>query len=107
MAEHSSDWLYCVSISSLGLKLADSELRVICATRLGSPLCIQHTCICGAEVEPTGRHCISCKTFIKSIDQKIKNLTGNKKSKFYLFQSISMAVQRGNTASILATVKPG
>lgn len=47
------------------------------------------------------------KSFIKSIGQKIKNLTGNKKSTFYLFQSISMAVQRGNAASILGTVKNG
>ena len=45
--------------------------------------------------------------FIKSVGQKIKNLTGNKRSTFFLFQSISMAIQRGNAASILGTVKPG
>ena len=42
---------------------------------------------------------------IKSIGTKIQNLTGEKRSTFYLFQSISMAVQRGNAASILGTVK--
>ena len=46
-------------------------------------------------------------SFIKSIGQKIKRISGNKKSTFYLFQSISMAVQRGNAASILGTIKPG
>ena len=44
--------------------------------------------------------------FVKSIGQKIQHLTGNKRSTFYLFQSISMAIQRGNAASILGTVKP-
>ena len=43
--------------------------------------------------------------FIKNLDQKIQSLSGEKKSTFYLFQSISMAVQRGNAASILGTVK--
>ena len=45
--------------------------------------------------------------FIKTIGQKIQHLTGNNLATFYLFQSISMAVQRGNAASILGTVKPG
>ena len=42
---------------------------------------------------------------IKTIGSKIQNLTGEKRSTFFLFQSISMAVQRGNAASILGTVK--
>ena len=46
-------------------------------------------------------------SFIKSIGQKIKLLTHNKRSTFFLFQAISMAVQRGNAASILGTVKAG
>ena len=45
--------------------------------------------------------------FIKNIGQKIKVISGNKRSTFFLFQSISMAVQRGNASSILGTVKPG
>ena len=45
--------------------------------------------------------------FIKNIGQKIKQLTVNKRSTFFLFQSISMAIQRGNAASIFGTVKPG
>ena len=46
-------------------------------------------------------------SFIKTIGQKIQRLTGNKRSTFFLFQSISIAVQRGNAASILGTLKPG
>ena len=45
--------------------------------------------------------------FIKYIGKKIQQLTGNKRATFFLFQSISMAVVRGNAASILGTVKPG
>ena len=39
--------------------------------------------------------------FIKSLGQKIQNLTGEKRSTFYFFQSISMSIQRGNTTSTL------
>ena len=66
-SEHASDYLHALPISSLGLKLADSELRVICATRLGSPLCHQHTCSCGVEVDPMGRHGLSCKNQVGRI----------------------------------------
>ena len=45
--------------------------------------------------------------FIKNVGQKIQQKTHNKRSTFYLFQSISIAVQRGNAASILGTVKVG
>ena len=44
---------------------------------------------------------------IKTIGGKIQALTGEKRATFFLFQSISMAIQRGNAASILGTVKPG
>ena len=44
---------------------------------------------------------------IKTIGGKIQASTGEKRATFFLFQSISMAIQRGNAASILGTVKPG
>ena len=43
-------------------------------------------------------------SLVKEIGQKLCEITGDKKSTFYLFQRISMAVQRGNAASILGTV---
>ena len=45
--------------------------------------------------------------FIKSLGEKIKYLTGEKRSTFYLFQSILVAVKRGNAASVLGTAKLG
>ena len=41
--------------------------------------------------------------FIKEVGRKIQDISGEKKSTFYLFQRISIAIQRGNTASILGT----
>ena len=41
---------------------------------------------------------------VKEIGRKICDVSGEKRSSFYLFQRISMAVQRGNAASILGTV---
>ena len=60
-SDHASDWLQAPPISSLGLKLSDSQLRVSCSVRLGSPLCIPHTCLCGTRVEPEGTHGLSCR----------------------------------------------
>ena len=43
---------------------------------------------------------------IKSLG-KIIQKTGEKRSTFFRFQSISLAVQQGNTASVLGTARPG
>ena len=42
--------------------------------------------------------------FIKEIGSRIKDTTGEPKSTGYLLQSISVAIQRGNCASIIGTV---
>ena len=44
---------------------------------------------------------------IKTLGKMIQERTGEKRSTFFLFQSISLAVQRGNAASILGTARPG
>ena len=41
---------------------------------------------------------------IKEISQKIRKINGERRSSFYLFQRISMAIQRGNAASVFGTV---
>ena len=41
--------------------------------------------------------------FIEAIGTRISEATGEKRSKFFLFQAISMAVQRGNVISVLGT----
>ena len=42
--------------------------------------------------------------FIKDLGTRIADRTGEKRSTAFLFQSISMAVQRGNAASVLGTL---
>ena len=42
--------------------------------------------------------------FIKDIGSRIAEMTGEKRSTSYLFQSIGIATQRGNASSIAGTV---
>ena len=42
--------------------------------------------------------------FIKDIGQRIADINGDKRSTCFLFQSIGMAIQRGNAASITGTI---
>jgi len=55
-------------------------------------------------VETMGSWVKESHSFIKEIGSKLGDITGNKKSTFYLFQRISMAIQRGNAASVLGTI---
>lgn len=55
-SEKASYFLYALPISSLGLKLADSSLRIACILRLGSNICQPHKCPCSVFVDPLGRH---------------------------------------------------
>ena len=41
---------------------------------------------------------------IKDIGKKLKEVTGNNRSTFYLTQQISMAIQRGNSSCIFGTI---
>ena len=60
-APHSGDWLQALPISSCGLRLDDEAIRVSVGLRLGVNLCVQHTCPCGAPVDCTGIHGLSCR----------------------------------------------
>ena len=60
-APHSGDWLHALPITSCGLRLDDEAVRVSAGLRLGVNLCIQHTCPCGATVDCTGIHGLSCR----------------------------------------------
>ena len=42
---------------------------------------------------------------VKQIGKKIQEATGEKLSTFFLFQSISMAIQKGNAVCIMGCVK--
>ena len=43
--------------------------------------------------------------FIKEVGKKIMELTGEKRSTSFLFQSLGIAVQRGSSLSIIGTMK--
>ena len=42
---------------------------------------------------------------VKQIGKKIQEATGEKLSTFYLFQSVSMAIQKGNVHCVMGCVK--
>ena len=59
---HSGDWLHALPVSSCGLRLDDEAIRVAIGLRLGTPLCAEHTCNCGAWVDCMGTmHGLSCE----------------------------------------------
>ena len=58
-SEKSSFWLDAIPIASLGLKMNRSQLRISYALRLGSPLCIPHTCVWATRVDQSGAHGLS------------------------------------------------
>ena len=58
-------------------------------------------------VETFGAWATKKARLVKNIGKKIQDVTGEKRATFFLFQSISMAIQRGNAASILGTIKSG
>ena len=55
-------------------------------------------------IETFGSWGIEGHKLIKTIGRKLMEVTGEKRSSFFLFQSISMAIQRGNAISVLGTV---
>ena len=60
-ASHSGAFLQTRPCSSLGTRLDNSSLRIAIALRLGAPVCLPHVCVCGATVDSTGRHGLSCR----------------------------------------------
>ena len=60
-AEHGSEWLNALPLSSCGLRLSDDAIRVAVGLRLGATLCAPHQCPCGASVDCLGTHGLSCR----------------------------------------------
>ena len=58
---HSGAFLHTRPCTALGTRLDNSSLRISIALRLGAPVCAPHVCVCGAEVDSTGRHGLSCR----------------------------------------------
>ena len=58
----SGAWLHALPISTLGLRMDDSTIRIAVGLRLGLPLSQPHTCHhCGAAVDKFAIHPLSCK----------------------------------------------
>jgi len=57
----SGEWLKAIPITSCGLRLDDESIRIAIGLRLGAPLCSPHPCPCGAAVDSTGIHGLSCR----------------------------------------------
>jgi len=53
-AAHSVDWLYAMSISSLGLRFNNEAIRVTIGLCLRTKLCEKHDCPCGSTIDMRG-----------------------------------------------------
>ena len=61
-APESGAWLKSLPVSSLGLRLDDSVMRVCVALRLGLATCVPHSCRnCSEAVDRLGHHGLVCK----------------------------------------------
>ena len=61
-SKESGAWLHALSISSLGLRMDDNNIKVTVGLRLGSTLCCPHSCQhCRAEVDHLATHGLSCR----------------------------------------------
>ena len=54
-------WLNAISMSPLGLKLTDGQLRCAVALRVGAKICAAHTSCCGQKVDEYGTHGLARK----------------------------------------------
>ena len=57
----SGDWLDAMPISSIGLKMDNSTIRIAVGLRLGAPIVHTHKCVCGTMVSTEGHHGLSCR----------------------------------------------
>ena len=62
MDKDSGAWLQALPITSVGLRMDNTTLRIAIGLRLGTPICAPHLCQhCGEEVSSLGYHGLSCK----------------------------------------------
>ena len=64
----------------------------------------ENYCFVPVGVETLGSWGTEGHKLIKEIGQKVAEATGEKRSTSFLFQSISIAIQRGNSSCVLGTV---
>src|SRR6218665_2704361 len=57
---HDGDWLNALPITACGLRLDYEDVRVAFSLHLGAAICEPHICSCGARIDATGSHSLSC-----------------------------------------------
>jgi hypothetical protein len=57
----SGDWLGAMPLSTIGLKMDNTSIRIAVGLRLGAPVVRSHICVCGATVSVNGHHGLSCR----------------------------------------------
>ena len=68
------------------------SLKIACGLHLGSRLCNIHTCICGAKVDPLGRHGLSCK---------------KQRGRYVRHEEVNKLIKRGlDQAKVTSTLEP-
>ena len=59
------------------------------------------------QVEVDGKpHPLLVSCNLKELSHQIRSSTGEEKAHFYLSQRLSVAIQKGNSASIIGTIGP-
>ncbi|KAF2890502.1 hypothetical protein ILUMI_15672 [Ignelater luminosus] len=129
----SGAWLQAIPSSHIGTLMDNYSFRVCVALRIGSPVCRPHNCVCGAQVSVDGRHGLHCgkgsgrflrhnelndilklETFgpwskeaqdlLHTIGTNLNQISDDSRSKQFLTQRISSAIQRGNAACVFETL---
>jgi len=61
-------------------------------------------CFVPVAVETLGAFGVGATNFMHQLGPRIAAVTGERRSTDYLFQPLSVAIQRGNTAAVLGTM---
>ena len=61
-------------MASVGLRLDDSAIGTAVALRMKAPAVHAHTCVCGAAVEASGHHGLSC---VRSVGRQSRHVSAN------------------------------
>ena len=56
-SSESGAWFGALPVPSLGTKLDNESLRIALGLRLGVPIVVEHTCVCGSKVDVFGTQC--------------------------------------------------
>lgn len=58
--KESGAWLNAFPFSTLGTRLENNFFRIAISLRMGIPVCVSHTCVCGQQVDEFGYHGLYC-----------------------------------------------